>query len=764
MGNYKGQFRSLKNTLYTVKLITDSSDGEYTEVEMAAEEPFSVDYSASETPFDAVRTSTATIKFVHNTYLEDALPTKPHDTQVILYNEDTGENEWVGWLTPKVYDQDYRDEYETLDLEAADCVSSLQYFDYTNEGSSKALVTFHSILSQICDTGGLDGFVWAKSKQVGGEYLYPTDLKISEQNFYSSDTDEPWKLDEVLDEMCKYIGMTAIEWKGRLYLADYQAFHNSDTLIGTEYLKSASYSKGSDVAMGSTYTITAEKYMASNATISFKPVYNKVTVNDSFYDAEYFIPNIFDDQYLTNRIDEDNFYANYQVQTEAPDTAQFPKKLRVKNSAFKDEDAADSDYTYFHRLYNHRFWESVYHNEYGGETAPSEETQRTQSILRNYMGGTIVDLGTVQNEYLSEYQQRIVPNKLDYTRYLCLCCKYCEENYSYYASTPTPKYDGPFYMFKLKSGYSSPCVLSDNSYLIISYSMLWERYKYRCYINPDWKTDEVGVGTLQTGGTLRQIGNLRFILRIGDKYWNGSEWKENPRKVPEFGIVCERSSKNFDVWNTELSVLNNVTWDIYVNETGYKIPLAGVDTTLPVEFIVLRPSPQFAWNSGNDKYHTEFEWNAYCWVKDLSIKCVQGGQDSDQEDSDVVYENIIDSQSINELDEIALKFTTYTEMTKPAYSNVIYYNGTTNKLLETITEPALADSTAQKPEENIIEKYVEQYNKPTKQFSIPLDLTVSPFDKIFYADVKNGTQGYCVLGSSIDYTMDTQTLTLEEKK
>ena len=59
--NYKGIFFGLDNKKYQVDIIGNPESNEYVSFELAAQSPFVVSYSASDTPFDPVRTATAQI-------------------------------------------------------------------------------------------------------------------------------------------------------------------------------------------------------------------------------------------------------------------------------------------------------------------------------------------------------------------------------------------------------------------------------------------------------------------------------------------------------------------------------------------------------------------------------------------------------------------------------------------------------------------------------------------------------------------------------
>ena len=786
--NYKGYFKDIRSCdQYCVYIIGDTAntaDSAFTEVLLAGNEPFVVRYDTNKTPFEPVRTSTATIKLVHNNYLEDIMTPVARSTQIKLKNVTQNTWEWVGYLVPRVYDASYVNEYETFELEAADCLSSLQYVLYTDDSAyTKNIVTFKSIIDNACDECGLlDGYYWGRNKRLGpnsnSTVVTPDMLKISEQNFFFSDTDESWDYLTVIEEMCRYLGFTCMQFKTRLYFVDYQVMHDNDNIYVSWYPKANSYVKGADSYLtNGAYTVTKDSYMASNASISFEPVYNKCVVKANFYACDGLIPSIFDDAFLTNRRDPNNFYANVEILPESPDPAQFPSKIKPnertkyknekkENDKGKKVDALDSDYRYFHRLYDHKYWESNYYTSGGTQASLSEYQLSSKTITRNYIGGTIVDLGCVRKNYISQYNQYIVPNKLDYDRYLCLSCKCNTANTSTHFDTSIPIVvdDSPLYvLFRSKPGAIAPCMTSTNAFLVINFSMIWERYENRTYINPDWCTDDCNVGWWQRNFQLdymqRAVGAMRFRVKVGDKYWNGSNWVTGNTS---FYVTTKREDEDIDRWNTEESTLNNISWEEEISAEGYKIPLMGVDMVQGVSIEILRPYFQFVYVKDNWKC---YEWNQYCWVKDLSIKVVEKGHENDQE-SDVVYEceeNQMNPDAVNELGDITVKFTTYNAKTKAAYSNVILYSGGTNSLLQYIYEPSLSN-LLQAPERNIVEKYVSQYSTATKKIKASLGLEVTPFHKIKAIDVDSPTQGYVVSGSVYDYARGTHTITMIQKK
>ena len=158
--------------------------------------------------------------------------------------------------------------------------------------------------------------------------------------------------------------------------------------------------------------------------------------------------------------------------------------------------------------------------------------------------------------------------------------------------------------------------------------------------------------------------------------------------------------------------------------------------------------------------HKWYDMNSYCWISDLSLTVAREGESDLGNDSDVVYENIMDECSINDMSEIRVRITTFTDVVKPSYSHMLMGGD----FLYAVLEESLGNTTAQKPEENIIQKYVHQYQTPTKKITLPLPVGIKPFQKLYGVNVDDASEGYVQLGTELDYRMGRQTITAVQKE
>lgn len=745
-------------TKYRVDFISNTGDSNYEEILLAGDNPVKLIYDTSETPFDPVRTSRLSVNVVCDDYLEDILPSTPQEVKVVLYNMTYNKTEWVGWLSPMVLSAGYRDEFETFELQANDCLLTLQYFPYEPLANELDFVSFRTILGKIVDTCGLlAGFRWPMSKEVSGSTLYPEQLLINEKNFYYSDVEETIKLDEVLEEICKYVGMTAVQIGEHLCLIDYQSLGKTTSHRMTNYLKASSYARGSANYWGGTIALTQDYVAGPQPSITIEPIRNKIEVHDNFYAAEYFIPSPFDDSFLTNRLDNDNFYYTKEVPYVSPAVPTYPDGstwgfwqkysddcVKDKKNPARNED--DSSYRYFHRVYDHEFFDCCYNGSAG------KPTNYTAQI-----GGTIVDFAAVKNDYVNEYGQTTVANKRDFTRYLMI-----RQNntgvfpidWSVQHGVILPSFISPQMtpVFKLKDGYKADVMLGEGSYLVISASAMFTRYD-RPYIRPTWTTEGNKIKWSSSKSRIAASGCLAFVLGIGGKYWNGNSWQTSKTG---FWVALQRTQDEYPFWMIDSPILNNVRWDNYINADGYKVPLAGVDTTGALDFEILLPSLQW-------EYDGRKEYNGYCWIHDLSVKAYKEGQDAETVDEEADYTtfNIINSGSVQEMATVELKITTSNDTSHPSWSDCVY-SGSTKKLLETVHESAISN-IAQTPEMNIVQKYVDQYSNLTKKITMDLPLSITQFNRLTGADVDAPNDPYVILGTEINFADGSQKVEMIKK-
>lgn len=358
MSNYIGYFKSLKDITYSVRFITDKYSEDYEEIALGGESPFVVNYDTSDTPFDGIRTSTASITIVHDTYLEDILFAHPFDTIVELHNDTANKTEWVGYLQNNLLNQGYEDCVETITFNANDCLLHSQYLPYQlyMANGRKIIVTIKHLIEQLTDFTPLTGYYWGATKRVAGELLLPDYAKISEMNFFSSDTDKAWSMKEIIEEICKYFGYTCMQIGSELYFIDYNYYTRLNAMPMYHYCDANSY-VGQSTTIGSVKSINSSNYMGSGGQISFTQAYNKIKVNCSYSEAEQIIPSLFDDDKLTNLYVGENTCHNVSK------SMWYPYYVNASGDKVVDENEYQEKLLYYNRLYSHKNYISHYYND-----------------------------------------------------------------------------------------------------------------------------------------------------------------------------------------------------------------------------------------------------------------------------------------------------------------------------------------------------------------------------------------------------------------
>ena len=779
---YRGYFTNLDGTLYRLEIYKSGSTDKWQEVKLTYEEPFVARWEAADNPFAPSRISTATINIVHNTYMQDVFPSKATDTIVKLYKDRSNTIVWQGYLKANVYDMGFELENEEISLEASDGLAQLQYLNYkcindssTWEGASMA--SAFAILKNMLLKVGIKEVAWHRCKtDAASNYLYLTDFIMSEKNFFSSDNNEPWKCNEVLDEICKYVGVTAIQQGERVYLIDFSEYKNTSSItFRVDDLTSSTGNYYMTTLNVEAYADTPEAYMLNGADISFYPVYNKATVKASLYIPEFILPDIF--------TDDENQYSYRLGDSSKVIMAKRPvtpwKYTDKKGDEQTDGDDAAADFPI--KLLDYKGWESHY---YSGGTYKilSESIYNSESAVTNYVGGTVIERAQVKGSR-KYYDVEGTPS---FERGLFLRCngemiEDAEFGYDewkgdewrtqvsgrcqYVISGSTlDKYKEMFTSF---GDYRLACPAdSADTYMVLNVSAMWERYP-QPYVNNEWSSDATGYFSTNIH-TYQYPPVLNFMLQCGSQYYNGKEWQSSRCgfRVPMEHNTEEkkRNSITYDAntgnnWNGEKKSYNNILWLNWSTDKGFKISLKGLtDRSGKLYLSFLTPNTLVGFRNDTKDVKDVYKQKGYSidgavWITDFSLTMARDGNPA--EDKDITYENVIDDENLNELDEEEFKINTAVKGSKPSYSFVM---NTSGGYFDLYKQWATSYQYLC-PEEQWIAKQVEHFSVPRRQISLTLSDSIYPF-----ARIKEGWTGkeYAVMGTEVDYSNGRQTITMKE--
>lgn len=277
---YTIPFASLRNEACLVEIEKEGYTGASVEL-TAAGSPFSIEIGDEEFLYAPTRFSTANIRIVGSDYLQRLFSTSYQQHRVTF--KKGGVVTWCGFIKPELYTQDYSSGTFTLELECMNAMSTLEYIDYKQQGTgTRAFVSLWDLLkSCVTCANGLYEAVYIPHVYAASPSDYASgvnvleNMTLSEQDFFDED-DKPMTLKEVLEEVCKFLNWTCVDWRGSLYFVDID--HTG------EYYK---YDSSLEEKIGETRPellgVEEIGYAGNDNKYDILPGYNKVTVKTSNY-------------------------------------------------------------------------------------------------------------------------------------------------------------------------------------------------------------------------------------------------------------------------------------------------------------------------------------------------------------------------------------------------------------------------------------------------------------------------------------------------
>lgn len=300
MSKYVGQFASIqKNKQYTVEIITNGSLSPEVSIYLGTSPFVSQQSTDGETIYSPLKTSSATVEIVSNPMYFDIYSNTAKQNTVKLL--DSSNNVvWCGYTSPNTYSSAFDRDIETYSVECVDPLGVLQYYDYECiDPSTKNFRSFTAIINKVLSKAGLlTNWYFSTNTKISGQSGQINDLcTISEANFFDED-EEPMKMNEVLTEICKFCGVSAVVRGTSVFFIDYDAIKNNVNSY-------ARYTVGNNTMTGTItlsddFTIDASSFMESGTTITLDNTYSKVTVKDSLYKVDSIIPSLYDEKSLCN--------------------------------------------------------------------------------------------------------------------------------------------------------------------------------------------------------------------------------------------------------------------------------------------------------------------------------------------------------------------------------------------------------------------------------------------------------------------------------
>lgn len=241
--------------------------------------------------FDHLFRTSATIRLLTRGYIPDLFSCSAFEAEVVIYVGNT--NIFTGFVDPRTYSQPFSDVYDELELNCIDLLSALQYVPYGGEGVAYDTLreragqrTFLSIVEEILSHSfaghGSCLLTWDGSLQLPDSTGTPfSGLSISELLFLGDDEDGKWTMQEVLEEILRYLNLHASQ-EGlciRIY--------SLDTLKGTAPVKWQTLDgKTVETAARREVTISTAIASGTDTRLSVNEVYNRIELTCEPTDVE----------------------------------------------------------------------------------------------------------------------------------------------------------------------------------------------------------------------------------------------------------------------------------------------------------------------------------------------------------------------------------------------------------------------------------------------------------------------------------------------
>lgn len=664
-------FATLDNVPCVVEIEKEDYTGKPKELTPAGDSPFTVDIEDEEFLYTPTRFSTATIRVVGSDYLQNLFSTGYQMYRVTLKVD--GLVTWCGFIKPELYTQDYTLKTFNLQLECMSAMSTLEFIDYKQVGESRTFVSFWDLIKK-CITSASAQYnavyfphVYAKDTESYAEGTNVLEkMTVSEQNFFDED-DKAMTLKEVLEEICKFLNWTCVDWKGELYFIDIDHIGIYD-----KYNKELTSKIGE--LTPNEVVVQNVGFAGNGHSLDIIPGFNKATLKCSNYPiGEIFSTEDFEDLediVTMEDIREDN--------NESHRKFKIPVKIELRQYVYD-----------------------------AGKLIPVND-------LSSYKGNRDVNnlIGAVPMQYCNYEIKNDQPSisNYSYIDVIQVRQRTISQFSAFGASDPIMIIKGPtaVYSYGALSIYGSFKTVSSSSEM----SPLTKDSNY-----------------------MRDTQYFKFMIRIGSKYYNGSEWVDD--ESTRVRIPCSDDGEDSDY----RSLKNTKTLSMpYTGLEGYIIP---IDAPIAgdVEIIFFGPNLGGTYPDGPIPYGF--------FLKDFKVTYQKrDGEKKDSKNSDRIYENVVNEKYINDIDEIELKISSYND-DGACYSKIMLGDDyLTDNLFSTIENQNV------RLEEQLIRRIVNRYSAPRIKLTqvIKASSDITPLSRL--SDNYMVNKKFINAGGTIDYKMN----------
>lgn len=803
---YKAYFTDINSVPYTVEIDTHKVDGLLDTYELAlGGEPIIITTNSDEL-FSPIKCKSCSIDIVTDGGLFDLYTVDPQGVSVIIYNRDNNDILFKGYATPMQYGQDWTT-YDHLTLECVDFIASLKNIKYEAvDYSCKKYLTGYNLINWILSHVGDEPVEWPllwewpqvtltrlNSYDIANPEELLNSILFNEANFFDDDDQQtPWTFYEVLEEICKYFSVTCTTYKGRVMFIDY--VYAAWRTYGTYNTYVFDLESNSTIGSYSKNSTWNDGYAGGTTSIETDDLYNIVSVSTNRYDIDKVTDDLNDHKYHVSITKEKGFGDGNQVFTwtkehffgQDENTYKYAfktycylnaSKTRWRHSWYSFLDLAQTGSYYSTTTYNwlqsigSYYWfntpENRYINTLGAtmvhyavlDSMTNKPTRLewndvvmfqcahpsmlTQNVNKNgtFMYYDMFD-GTLEKPaliYTSDYEMCWTP--IDGTSWLAINAKLWYQNNPFGAidiNAPQPidmkNLTTAMFPFEDLTDYG-PYTMSFTG-TTSGYTVTAERDSSSSYFGRGWQM-------------------LKLKLKIGDKYWNGSQWTTtdstfymnfSKRYTNKQGV--EYDAARYYEW---MDAISNTDYTTKVGADGYCIPIKKEDAVcgqleLTVYMPMMMPRDLFF---PADRAQV-LQWYDLCpivYMKDFMVDYVYTDDtewylNEEPLTDDLKYENDTKDLYVYEKN-IDMKVNTWQRQRPISKSYPIvrlnydgretceYLNSTTDQFGQGVSVP----------EFHSIYRNLRHYIRPTLIYNANRHSTVNPWSRIKLGDASELNEG-----------------------
>lgn len=811
---YEGRFRTLKDEMIQVVIITNNDVSYEKEIFFADESPVMISQS-SDGIFSPIKSRSCTIKLVTKDVYFDIYSGSSHGTSVAVNNLTKSECLFYGYVTPCQYNQPYLYNNE-IEIEAVDAISTLQDFKYSYLNGKESSVAIMDIIKKLIDIAGYSGKIYM---QYNGNKLkvlqIPTQFEYINDDIFFEDDGEASDCYAVLEEICNFYGISCVPYGNDVFFVDYQviAYVEDDNLLYTD-LKSLVNS-----TFYITDSITKEDYAGDDQNLEMDEVYNKINIKADVAEVK-------DDDLGVDPEDDAKSSTYYDTRIDGGERSD-GKKWAIASRYFEyiqGTSANDNSDNWQTPINCNIIADSVGYKLAGrfDKTYPSISLARMAFPYGNGAGtfNTIVGQCCLPTQQFGYESTKEMPYSAKWNNMLSFFTQgywlhkyYKEDNVGALSEDLQHQWETFIYEQRL-GGYKpvliynspkyvnySPAESDKTSYLCFTGNLLYQRecnydkVHYNVWtINEDTNYCD-GINTPLTefgcSGTdnaySRRKGDadynkgwnmLKLKLSIGNKYWNGSQWTttESTCFIPyhKDNVVTDDECLIWTGWNKPVT---NHNYTYKVNKDAFVIPI-NKDDNLQGYLHLEVYMPKIPWNNQlyRENNYLRINYNnipPVIFMKDFGLTLCSTDNsekwydvfEDDEEDDDIIYSNPIDSNNVTDMDDLELKINTYNSQKPIAKSYIIEPSIVDGKVVEDSFKYHTAGfydnliGNYKRQEMNLVDKYYNHYSEPKKIYNCVVHGYRAPY-KCVQCTAISGK--YIVDEQSYDLKADVNELKLVE--